>query len=129
MIPARLSPDRFAEAIAERLDDAVPNGLSVRARADIVGVCDPEWWGGSGIADIVGTDDDRTIVERVVTAARAIMNSTQDQVMESTKEQWPMGPTGVAYPEVRVAGEHLYLWFGEEKAPVIRLEPIALTDL
>ena len=129
MIPERLSPARFAAAIAARLDDAVPNGLFVRAHADIVGVCDPDWWGGTGIADIVGTDDGRTIVERVVTAARAIMSSTQDQVIESTKEQWPMGPMGVAYPEVRVVGEHLHLWFGEEKAPVIRLEPIALTDL
>lgn len=129
MIPERLSPARFAAAIAERLDDAVPNGLFVRAHADIVGVCDPEWWGGSSIADIVGTEDGRSIVERVVTAARAILSSTQDQVMESTRAQWPMGPKGVAYPGVRVVGEHLHLWFGEETAPVVRLEPIALTDL
>ena len=129
MIPERLSPDRFAAAIAERLDDAVPDGLSVRAHGDVVGVCDPDWWGGSAIADIIGTEDGRTIMERVQIAAKAIMNSAQDQVMESTKEQWPMGPMGVAYPEVRVVGEHLHLWFGEEKAPVIRLEPIALTDL
>lgn len=126
MIPERLSPHRFAAAIAERLHSVMPGGLSVRARGDVVV---PDWWGGSAIADIVGREDGRTIVERVQTAAIAIMNSTQDEVMESTKQQWPMGSTGVAYPEARVIGEHLHLWFGEEAAPAFRLEPIALSEL
>ena len=129
MIPAHLAPERFAAALAARLDSIVPKGLSVRATGPAVGVYDPSSWGDSVIADIVGAEDGRSIIERVETAARAILNSTQDVVMESTKEQWPLGPTGVAYPHARVVGEQLHMWFGDEATPVLRMRPVDLTEL
>ena len=131
MIPERLSPDLFAAAIAARLATVVPEGLSVRVEGSVVGVYDPSWWGGSGAADILGDEDGRSIVERVETAAYSIMNSAQDVVMESTREQWPLGDAGAraADPNARVVGEHLHLWFGDQAAPVLRLQPIDLTEL
>ena len=129
MIPARLSPDRLAKALAARLDAVVPDSISVRANGDGVGVYDPEWWGDSVIADIAGTEDGRSITERVEAAAVAIMDATQDKVMESTKEQWPLGPAGAANPDARVVGHELHLWFGDEAAPVLRLQPVDLNEL
>jgi hypothetical protein len=94
MIPERLSPELFAAAMAARLDNVVPEGLSVRPEGAGVGVYDPSWWGTSVIGHILADEDGRGIIKRVETAAWAIMNHTQDKVMESTKEQWPLGPSG-----------------------------------
>jgi hypothetical protein len=129
MIPQQLSPDRFAAAVAARLDSVVPAGLSVRAEGSAVSLYDPESWGSSLAADILTEEDGRSIVELVETAAYAIMNSIQDEVMESTKEQWPPGPRGAAEPEARVIGEQLHLWFGDETAPILRLQPVDLIEL
>ena len=131
MIPERLSPERFAAAVADRLNAVVPRGLSVRAEGTTVSLYAPSWWPGSSAAEIVTDDDDRSIVDRAETAARTILNAMQDVVMESTREQWPR-PTGAVnapYPDARVVAEHLQMWFGEEAAPVLRLEPIDLKEL
>ncbi len=129
MIPEHLSPDRFAAAVATRLNSVVPAGLSVRAEGAGVTLYDPQSWGASLAADFLADEDGRSIVERVETVAYAIMNSVQDEVMESTKEQWPVGPRGAAEPGARVIGEQLHLWFGDEAAPVLRLEPVDLLEL
>jgi hypothetical protein len=129
MIPEQLSPDRFAPAVATRLNKVVPAGLSVRAEGSAVTLYDPEPWGGSLAADILTEGDGRSIVELVETAAYAIMNSIQDEVMESTKEQWPLGPRGAAEPEARVIGGQLHLWFGDETASILRLETVDLIEL
>jgi len=107
----------------------VPGGLSVRAEGSAVSLYDRVSWGASLAADILTDEDGRSIVQRVETAAYAIMSSIQDEVMESTKEQWPVGPRGAAEPEARVIGEQLHLWFGDEAAPIIRLEPVDLSEL
>src|SRR5712672_2832544 len=129
MIPERLSPDRFAAALAARLQHVVPDGFSVRAQGHAVGLYDPSWWGDSLIADIVAEEDGRPIVERVQTAAWAIISFAQDVVMESTREPWPGGPAGGVMPETQVIGEQLHMWFGDEGAPVLRLRPVDLTEL
>src|SRR6266487_81462 len=129
MIPERVSPERFAAAVADRLNAVVPRGLSVRAEGTTDSLYDPSWWPASSAAVIVTDDDDRSLVERAETAARSILNATQDVVMESMREQWPR-PTGAAnapYPDARVVGEQLQMWFGDEAAPVLRLKPVDLT--
>ena len=129
MVPERLSPHRFAAALAARLNAVVPRGLSVRAEGSAVSVYDPVLSGGSAGADIFGKGDRRSIAELVETAAWAIMNSIQDVVMESTREQWPMGAARAADPGVRVVGDRLHLWFGDEENPVLRLESVDLSEL
>jgi hypothetical protein len=129
VIPERLSPDRFAAALAARLDSVVPKGLSVRAHGPEVGIYDPNWGGVSVLAGIVAQEDGRTLIERVETTASFLLNSVQDIVQESTTQQWPMGPAGVAEPKVRVVGDQLQMWFGDEAAPVLRLQPVDLTGL
>jgi hypothetical protein len=129
VIPERLSPDRFAAALAARLDSVVPTGLSVRAHGPAVGIYDPNRGEVSVITDVVAEEDGRSVIERVETTARALLDSMQDVVQESTTEQWPMGPAGVAEPEVRVVGDQLQMWFGDEAGPVLRLQPVDLTEL
>jgi len=129
MIPERLSPTRFAAALAMRLNSVVPAGLSVRAKGAGVTLYDPESWGASVAAESLTNEDGRSIGELVESVAWAIMNSIQDEVMESTKEQWPLGPRGAAEPKARVIGEQLHLWFGDEAAPVLRLDPVNLIEV
>src|SRR5205823_5608404 len=131
MIPERLSPERFAAAVADRLNAVVPRSISVRAEVTTICLCDTSWRQASSAAKIVTDDDDRSLVERAETAARSILNATQDVVMESTREQWPH-PTGAAnapYPDARVVSDQLQMWFGDEAAPALRLKPIDLTEL
>src|SRR5262245_29445706 len=129
MIPEHLSPDRFAAALAARLNAVVPSGLSVRAEGSAVSVYDPGLAGGSAAAETLTREDGRPIVEQVELVAYAILNGTQDVVMESTREQWPMGATRAAEPGARIIGDRLHLWFGDEDQPVLRLESVDLADL
>jgi len=129
MIPERLSAHRFAAALAARLNAVVPRGVTVEAEGSAVSVYDPALCGGSSGAIILEEEDGRSIVELVETAAWAIMDSTQDVVMESIREQWPMGVTRAADAGARVIGDRLHLWFGDEEKPVLRLESVDLTGL
>jgi len=128
MIPEQLSSDRFAEAIATRLNAVVPAGLSVRAEGSGVNLYDPAPWGASWAADFITRDDGHSVAERLASVAESIMSSIQDEVMESTHEPWPGGPAGGALPDARVIGAQLHMWFGDEKNPVLRLEPIYLSE-
>ena len=128
MIPEHLSPARFAEAVARRLNSVVPAGLSVRAEGSGVNLFDPTPWGASWAADFIIRDDGRSIAERLAAVAESIMSSIQDEVMESTKEPWPGGAPGGALPDARVIGAQLHMWFGDETNPVLRLTPIDLSE-
>jgi hypothetical protein len=97
LIPEHLSSDRFAAALAARLDAVVPDNISVRAEGSGVSVYDPDPWGTSLILPFP-REDGRPTVELVESVARVILSSTQDVVMRSTREQWPVGPDGVGEP-------------------------------
>ena len=131
MTPARVSPDRFAAALAARLHAVVPSGISVRAEGSAVSVYDPLLAGGSASAELLMEEDGRSVVELVELAAYGILDAIQDVVMESTKEQWPdpSGARNAPGAEARVVGQQLQMWFGDEAAPAIRLAPIDLSEL
>jgi hypothetical protein len=125
------SPRRFAAAIAERLDQVIPPGLSVRAEGTSVNVYAAKTSRhASGSAETITDDDGRTLVERISTAALVILGGAQDAVMDILTEEWPLGPDGsVVYPASRVEGDNLLMWFGDEQAPVLGLPPLDLTEL
>ena len=131
MIVTRPSASRFAAALAERLDHVVPSGLSVCARGSSVAVHGPgAARPASEAAEIVSDEDGRALADRIETAARAILNGVQDEVMEILTEQWPAGLNGSAvYPNARVEGDQLLMWFGEEPSPVIVLPPLPVADV
>jgi hypothetical protein len=129
LLPETLSPEQFAAAVAKRLETILPKPVSVRVHGSDIGLYDPKDWGRSHIAVIVGEEDGRSLVERVETASRSILSFAQDMVMESSREQWPVGRGGVGYGDARVVGDKLHLWFGEEVAPIVSLAPVNLNKL
>src|SRR5689334_20787814 len=122
----RPSPRRFAAAMAQRLSQVVPSGLSVRSNGSSVDV-----YGrnsdrhASAAAEIIRAEDGRSLAELIDTAARAILGGAQDAVMEILAEQWPLDPSGrVVYPDARVDGGQVLMWFGQDQAPVIVIPPL-----
>jgi len=126
-----LSANRFAAAVAYRLNEIVPVGFSVRANGcsvDVYTASDDRH--ASAAASIVMERDGRSLAELVQLAAWAILNGAQDSVIEMLREQWPLGPNGrVAEPAARVEGELLLMWFGKEDQPVIRLSPVSVGEI
>ena len=63
-------------------------------------------------------------------AARTILNSAQDAIMELLKEQWPVGPDGkAAYSDARVVDGQLRMWFGDANTPVVALAPLRIEEI
>jgi len=131
MTAFRTSPERFATELAARLDKVVPRGLSVRAEGTSVNVCAAtDDRHASAGAELIGEQDGRTLAERAEAAAWGILDGAQDGVMEILREQWPLGRDGKAVDAgIRVEGNQLLMWFGDEHAPVIALPPLNLDDL
>ena len=130
MSSASLSPRRFAAAMAERLNGVVPSELAVRSDGPSVDVYGRSTNRHASAAADITEQDGRSLVERLDTAALSILGGTQDAVMEILTEQWPLGPNGgVVYPNARVEGGRLFMWFGDERAPVIVLPPLNVADI
>ena len=127
----RLSPSRFAAAIAERLDGVVPAGLRVRAQGSRVNLYSGQAIrGGSENATLITEEDGRTVAELVETSAWTILNAVQTDLMELLREQWPVGEgSQAAEPDARVQEDRLLMWFGDEEKPLIVLPPLRLSDL
>ncbi|MGI8332415.1 hypothetical protein ACRYCC_20790 [Actinomadura scrupuli] len=117
----------LAAALAARLGPVLPSGLTVRADGDRVSVHSGETEvGGSAAAALIGDEDGRSVEEKIETASRAVLGGVQDAVAEWLTEPWP---EGLAAPGARVAGGHLHLWYGEERAPVLGLSSVDLADM
>jgi hypothetical protein len=125
------SPDRFATAIAERLNRVVPSGFRVRAQGARVQLYfGSTIRGGSDNAILVAEQDGRTVAELVECAARGILNDVQTHVMEMLREQWPLGDQRQAgNPGARVQGDSVSMWFGDEQRPLVVLGPLELVDV
>ncbi len=61
-------------------------------------------------------------VDRAVDAARHALADVQDFVVRASACPWP--GHGVAEPGARALNSLIYLWYGDEDFPVLRLEPI-----
>ena len=119
-MPTRPSSTRFAAALAARLNDVVPAGLSVRSRGPSVNVYGARTSRHAGVgAAQIENDDGRTVEKRAEGIAWAILNGAQDGVMEILAEQWPGVVDGrAAEPGARVQDGELRMWFGDERTPV-----------
>jgi hypothetical protein len=130
--------ERFAHAIAERLDAVVPRPVRVRADGtDVAVYVGDAWWGSSLTGDLLAQTDDEAeageawpLAERVETAALGVLSSVQDTVAESSREPWPRLPTGaMALPAARVQAGEVRLWCGPDEATaVLTLPPLMLRD-
>jgi hypothetical protein len=106
-------PSRLAAALAARL---APVSLPSRVT---------EEWLLDQIAPVAGED--------VAGAAREALVAVQEAMVEATDLPWPEPypdwSAGPPRPGVRVEGDVLRLWYGDETRPVLELEPLPLADL
>ena len=124
-----VSSHDLAVALARRLDDVAPAGVTVRAQASGLAVLHAgRVVGISGAPAILETVEAlREPDENLETAVRAALSAVQDYIAEATTEPWPGTGGGQPNPDARVEASTVSMWFGPEDAPVLRLPPIDLT--
>ncbi len=125
----RVSSHDLAEALARRLDDVAPAGVTVRAQASDLAVLHAgRVVGISGAPAILETVEAlQEPAENLETAVRAALSSVQDYIADATTEPWPGTGGRQPNPDARVEANTVSMWFGPENAPVLRLPPIDLT--
>jgi hypothetical protein len=124
-----VSSHDLAVALARRLDDVAPAGVTVRAQASDLAVLHAgRVVGISGAPAILETVEAlQEPAENLETAVRAALSAVQDYIADATTEPWP-GTGGMQpNPDARVEASSVSMWFGPEDAPVLRLPPIDLT--
>jgi hypothetical protein len=132
MNPRTPSAARFAEAMATRLAEVMPNGLTIMVRDSTcldVRDSDDDDWHASAAASILEERDGRSLAALAECAALAILDGTQDVVMEMLTEPWPLTAQGqAALPGARIHNDTLDLWFGDESTPALALRPLRLDE-
>jgi hypothetical protein len=131
-----LSSRKVAAALAERLQTHAPAGIAVSAedRALVVHAGGHVWAASAApsiLDDPQGWEagEEDVLLESV---AYSTMSGVQDAICEATAESWPSqpaDPNALEEPGARVEDGWLRLWFGNPAAPLLALDPIALTDL
>ena len=117
----------FARMLVKRLQPVLPRGFAVSAAGEVVSLEAPDGTGSS--ASFAHLDPDDSEPQDYADAAWNVLSMAQDVVSETATDPWPaaIGPgTDLAEPGTRVDGRRVELFFGDEHAPVLRLDPIAL---
>jgi uncharacterized protein YidB (DUF937 family) len=118
----------LADALANRLDSIVPEGISVTAHDGSIGpVIDGEACGGTDFNGWVeeGVSFDLTDGDAVLAALQAV----QDGVARGRKSPWPGEGPELPDPGVKVSEHRLLLWYGDEAEPVLQLDSIEIQDM
>ena len=122
-----MTPARFAEALAARIQPLLPEGFAVHADGDHVRVVPPE---GPGTSASLGyLDPGDADVDDYADAAWNVLSMVQDAVSEYVAEPWPSGAGSgddLADPGTRADEGVVRLWFGDESAPVLVLDGIPI---
>lgn len=112
-MPAESHSRELARALARRLSAIVPPPVSVRTEgSSVVVLTDESVIGGSPAAEIADEIDDRSSVERIASAASAVLSGVQDIVMRHLATQWPLDSAGrAAMPYARIEGHQVVIGF------------------
>jgi hypothetical protein len=118
----------LAVALARRLDEVAPSGITVRADDSSLAVLHAgQVVGISGAPAILETVEAlHEPAENLETAVRAALSAVQDYIAETTTEPWPGTGGRQPNPDARIDANVISMWFGSEGAPVLRLPPIDL---
>lgn len=119
--------DALAQAISERLQAAVPEGVSPSIPADVRMVLET-------VVNQAGTFEENLLV-----ASESILSGVQDQIIRDLKEGWPRSVDGtpggrdsgkdLPAEEAAVVRGTLRLWYGDARRPALELPPIRLDGL
>ena len=127
MSGTRISPGRFVAAIAERLNPVLPAGLVVKLSEGHDGVSVDVFAGDGDRRHVCFVRDE---VDWTPIDAAGFLGNVQGGVMELLAEQWPPRSNHrAAEAHCRLAGGRLLMRFGNERAPVIALSPLAMEDV
>jgi hypothetical protein len=125
-----VSSHDLATALAKRLHEVAPDGLSVRSTgASIEVISGRQAIGASPALEIIDENDNRSLQDRVETATRAALSGVQDVIIEDIREPWPGRPGSggdIPEPDCRIVGQELLLWFGDEVVPALVLPAVRL---
>ena len=125
-----ITPDQFRAEFARRLNEVLPEGFHATPGSDDIELDAPDGLGTSGWTGLV--DRDPANLESYIAAGWNVLSGFQDCVVMTLREGWPMETTTpeyrMAYPGSKVEGTVLYLWYGPEESPVVRLRPIDLVE-
>ena len=131
-----MTGDEFARLLARTFQAVVPPGFHVRADGSMLwftahpGV---GYFGGTAGSQVVEHFFSRwgppLIADRATVAAEMALDELQDYVDEESTEPWPgRTPSGPARPHAEVRDGKLCMWFGDEGAEVLTLEPIQIQE-
>lgn len=130
-MPAESHSRELARALARRLSTIIPPGVSVRTEGtSVVVVADGSVIGGTPAAEIANEADGRSAVERLASAASAVLSGVQDIVMRHSARQWPLDSAGrTALPYARIAGHQVAIGFEALGGTIVHeLAPLTLED-
>ena len=78
----------------------------------------------------IADDETRELGERLYTAVEVVLNSVQDSISEETRAPWPSKDgRAMATLGVRVGRDAIYLWYGDETAPVLEVPKIPFAEI
>ncbi len=127
MCPMAASSRDLAAALAERLNEVAPAGVTVRATGTEVEVIqDGRVVGGSSAAVSLDMDGEGLPEERIGSIAAAVISGVQDEITEALTEPWPARNGRMVNPDTRQTGAVTEMWFGDVDNPVLRLRPITV---
>ncbi len=120
----------LAIALECRLNDVIPAPFRLAAENGLIHMyIDEEPDGAISIVAIV-EDETRELSERLESAVHTVLSMVQDDISEHLRTPWPStdGRT-MAMPGVRIDAEVVHLWYGGERAPVLRMPAIRIADI
>jgi len=65
----------------------------------------------------------------VASVALSALSDVQDAIALELRAPWPGETHQQPMPSVRVVDDRLYLWFGDDRSPVMMFEPLALSEV
>jgi hypothetical protein len=124
-----ISPN-LARIIATRLDSVVPAPFRLNAQGGRIEIYVGENLDSSPSLEMIVDDQSRELAERLETAVSSVLSQVQDAISEHLRTPWPsVDGRHMALPGVRVDAELIHLWYGDERAPVLRISAVKIADI
>ena len=124
-----ISPN-LARIIATRLDSVVPAPFRLNAQGGRIEIYAGENFDSSPSLEMIADDQSRELAERLETAVSSVLSQVQDAISEHLHTPWPsVDGRHMALPGVRVDAELIHLWYGEERAPVLKISAVKIADI
>ena len=124
------SSHKLAAALAQRLNEIAPAPFRLSAEEGRVNIYVGDVLDTESFTPEIIEDETRDLSEVLFTASWSVLSALQDVISELTRDAWPStdGRT-MALPDVRVDADAVHLWYGDERAPMIRLPAIRLAEI